>query len=443
MNMDIQQNSQPSSMAEQSIIGCVLIDNNTLAVAREIVKPQDFFSVCNQLIFSSMCNSEDKGNPITLASILFDVGNEQTFIETGGVSYLTECSSQLPSAANIVSYAKMVRAESIKRRLSLFGESLKDIKDVSYDDIDSEVSKLGDQLLSLASDSKVSPWSNMETAMQSSIEQLSNISTSGVIPSGYIDLDLKITGFRPGALTVIAARPAMGKTAFGLNILVNSALYQDIPVAFFSLEMTKEELVNRIFSSVGSINGNAIRQQKMTDEEWNRLFEVVENYRKAKIFIDETPALDISVLKERARRLHRQYDIKMIIVDYMQLMRSTNKRAFNREQEVADISRGLKGIAKELNIPVIALSQLNRALDSRADKRPILSDLRESGSIEQDADNILFIHRDDYYNPNSEQTHEAEIIIAKQRSGPTGIVKLHWDGEFTRFSNLEHKDDTF
>jgi replicative DNA helicase len=181
----------------------------------------------------------------------------------------------------------------------------------------------------------------------------------------------------------------------------------------------------------------------MTDEEWNRLFEVVENYRKAKIFIDETPALDISVLKERARRLHRQYDIKMIIVDYMQLMRSTNKRAFNREQEVADISRGLKGIAKELNIPVIALSQLNRALDSRADKRPILSDLRESGSIEQDADNILFIHRDDYYNPNSEQTHEAEIIIAKQRSGPTGIVKLHWDGEFTRFSNLEHKDDTF
>jgi replicative DNA helicase len=337
----------------------------------------------------------------------------------------------------------MVRAESIKRRLSLFGESLKDIKDVSYDDIDSEVSKLGDQLLSLASDSKVSPWSSMETAMQSSIEQLSNISTSGVIPSGYIDLDLKITGFRPGALTVIAARPAMGKTAFGLNILVNAALYQDIPVAFFSLEMTKEELVNRIFSSVGSINGNAIRQQKMTDEEWNRLFEVVENYRKAKIFIDETPALDISVLKERARRLHRQYDIKMIIVDYMQLMRSTNKRAFNREQEVADISRGLKGIAKELNIPVIALSQLNRALDSRADKRPILSDLRESGSIEQDADNILFIHRDDYYNPNSEQTHEAEIIIAKQRSGPTGIVKLHWDGEFTRFSNLEHKDDTF
>lgn len=442
--MEVQQQiAPPCSIAEQGIIGCVLIDNDTLAIAREIIKPQDFYSVCNQLIFTSMCASEDKGNPITLASIICDIGNDQSFINAGGVSYLVECSSQLPSTLNVASYAKIIRAESIKRKVCLFGDSLKNINEINYDEIDSEVSKLGDQLLSICSDSKVSPWVNFETALQSSVEQLTSDSITGVIPSGYIDLDAKITGFRPGALTIIAARPAMGKTAFGLNIMINVALYQDIPVAFFSLEMTKEELVNRIYSSVGSINGNAIRQQKMTDEEWNRLFDVVECYRKAKIFIDETPALDISTLKERARRLHRQYDIKMIIVDYLQLMRSSNKRAFNREQEVADISRGLKGIAKELNIPVIALSQLNRALDSRSDKRPILSDLRESGSIEQDADNILFIHRDDYYNPNAEPTNEAEIIIAKQRSGPTGIVKLHWSGEFTRFSNLEHKDDTF
>lgn len=442
--MEVQQQiSPPCSIAEQSVIGCVLIDNDTLAIAREIIKPQDFYSVCNQLIFTSMCASEDKGNPITLASIICDIGNDQSFINAGGVSYLIDCSSQLPSTLNVVSYAKIIRAESIKRKVCLFGDSLKNINEINYDEIDSEVSKLGDQLLSICSDSKVSPWVNFETALQSSVEQLTSDSITGVIPSGYIDLDAKITGFRPGALTIIAARPAMGKTAFGLNIMVNVALYQDVPVAFFSLEMTKEELVNRIYSSVGSINGNAIRQQKMTDEEWNRLFDVVECYRKAKIFIDETPALDISTLKERARRLHRQYDIKMIIVDYLQLMRSSNKRAFNREQEIADISRGLKGIAKELHIPVIALAQLNRASDLRADKRPIISDLRESGSIEQDADNILFIHREDWYNPNAEQTHEAEIIIAKQRSGPTGVVKLHWAGEFTRFSNLEHKDDTF
>lgn len=427
----------PSSIAEQSIIGCVLIDNDTLAIAREIIKPEDFFSKCNQMIFSSMCASEDAGNQITVASILVDLMNEPAFNEAGGINYLTNCSSECITAQSITHYAKIVRDESIKRKLGLFGETLRNISQNRVEDIDAEISKLSDELLSLTSTSKITPWMDFKSAVQSACYELVNNEPSCVVPSGFIDLDAKITGFRPGCLTIIAARPAMGKTAFGLNLMQYAAFKLKIPVAFFSLEMTADELVNRTLSCMSSINGNAIRQKRLNDNEWNRLLNSAEKYSDAMIFIDETAAIDISVLRERARRLHKQNGIRMIIVDYLQLMRSGSKRVQNREQEVADISRGLKEIAKELRIPVVALAQLNRAVDARACKQPVLSDLRESGSIEQDADNILFIHREDYYKPNEKPTNEAEIIIAKQRSGPTGIVKLHWEGEYTRFSNLE------
>lgn len=427
----------PSSIAEQAIIGCVLIDNDTLAIAREIIKSEDFFSKCNQMIFSSMCASEDSGKQITAASVLVDLMNDPSFNDAGGISYLTNCSSQCPSAQSVTHYAKIVRDESIKRKVGLFGETLRNISQNRVEDIDAEISKLSDELLSLTSTSKITPWMDFKSAVQSACNELVNNEPSCVIPSGFIDLDAKITGFRPGALTIVAARPAMGKTAFGLNLMQYAAFKLNIPVAFFSLEMTADELVNRTLSCMSSINGNAIRQKRLNDDEWNRLLDSAAKYSEARIYIDETAAIDISILRERARRLHKQYGIRMIIVDYLQLMRSGSKRVQNREQEVADISRGLKEIAKELKIPVIALAQLNRAVDARTCKQPVLSDLRESGSIEQDADNILFIHREDYYKPNETPTNEAEIIIAKQRSGPTGIIKLHWEGEYTRFSNLE------
>ena len=435
--MKQQQVISASSVAEQAIIGSVLIDNKTLAIAREIVKSSDFFSKCNQMIFESMCASEDAGKQITTASVLVDLMNDPSFQEAGGVSYLTECSSQLPSTQRIAHYSKLVRDESIKRKVGLFGETLKSISQNRVEDIDGEISRLSDELLSLTTASKITPWMDFRSAVQSACSELVNNEPSCVISSGFIDLDAKITGFRPGALTIVAARPAMGKTAFGLNLMQYAAFKMNIPVAFFSLEMTADELVNRTLSCMSSINGNAIRQKRLNDDEWNRLLEAAKAYSGANIYIDETAAIDISTLRERARRLHRQYGIGMIIVDYLQLMRSGSKRVQNREQEVADISRGLKEIAKELRIPVIALAQLNRAVDARACKQPVLSDLRESGSIEQDADNILFIHREDYYKPNETPTNEAEIIIAKQRSGPTGIVKLRWDGVYTRFSNLE------
>ena len=255
--------------------------------------------------------------------------------------------------------------------------------------------------------------------------------------TGLVDLDAKLTNLKPGTLTIIAARPAMGKTALGVNIMCNAALRGGIPVGFFSLEMTANELIIRLICGESEVNGEAIRQQKMTDSEWSRVLSSAESLTKANIFINQTPAVDISLLKELAKRMQRTHGIRLLIVDYLQLITSSQRRIQSREQEVATISRGLKLIAKELSIPVIAMSQLNRGTDARADKKPILSDLRESGSIEQDADNVLFIHRDDYY--SHENTCTAEIIIAKQRNGATGSVNLHWNGEITKFGDLERE----
>lgn len=432
-------NEQNLSLHEQSVIGCIIIDETTLYIAREILKPDDFSSLIAQMIFKEMCNLNDNGSPVNIATVLGNLVYDPGFNNSGGIDYLTKAPTNVATSSMIVDYANQVKAASVRRKLGLFADNLKKVTGEPIDDVNELIAKLGEQLFELGYNTVNTPWKTMKTALSETCESLVNIeSDSEVIHSGYVDLDAKITGFRPGALTIIAARPAMGKTAFGLNLLVNAALNSNCPVAFFSLEMTSEELVSRILSCVASINGNSIRQKHLTDDEWGRLLVAAEKYSKANVFIDETAAIDISTLRDRAKRLYKQFGIKMIIVDYLQLMKSDKKRIQNREQEVADISRTLKGIAKELHIPVISLAQLNRSLDSRADKRPVLSDLRESGSIEQDADNILFIHREDYYHPNDTPTNEAEIIIAKQRSGPTGIVKLRWEGQYTRFSTIEN-----
>jgi replicative DNA helicase len=429
-----------AQLAEQYIIGSVLLDEGCIDIAMDIVSPQDFASPMNQVIFSAMCELCKAGKSINSASIMTIALSNPIFANNDGVAYLCSCASSLPSACNIEQYASIVRSESLQRKLISFSERIRVIDYNALDSIDAEIAKLSDELMNLTSSSVVNPWSDFKTALSNTCEELmSEESTKGLVYSGFVDIDAKMPGFRPGSLTIIAARPAMGKTALGLNILKNAAINQEVPSVFFSLEMTTIELVNRLLSSLALVNGNAIRQKKMSDGDWASLMRVIELHRGAKIFIDETPGIDISVLRERARRLYRQNKIGLIIVDYLQLMHASGKQIQNREQEISTISRGLKGIAKELHIPVIALSQLNRALDSRTDKRPILSDLRESGAIEQDADNILFIHREDYYKPNDPPTNIAEVIIAKQRSGPTGLVKLHWRGEYTQFTNLAHE----
>lgn len=433
-----------SDIAERSVIGSILVDNNTIDIAREILSPSDFYAVYNQEIFSVMCHLQDKGKKINSASVFSELLNNKTFNEIGGISYLVECSNALPSADDIQHFCELVKTESSKRKLIAFSDGLKVLASKPIDDINAEIAKKSDELLDICSENQVTPWMTFDKVLERACNALFDTNNSGLVPSGFVDLDSQITGFRPGELSIIAARPAMGKTVLGLNIMTNACLKLGIPVAFFSLEMSCEELAYRIISAMSSVDGKAIRQQRLSDAEWNRFLSAVEEYKKhsSLIITDETPAISISTLKERAKRMYRQYGIRMIIIDYLQLMVSTSRRANSREQEIADISRGLKEIAKELHIPVIAIAQINRDVETRTNKRPGLSDLRESGAIEQDADKVMFIYRDDYYNQSCKPTNEAEIIIAKQRNGPTGIVKLHWEGQFTRFSNLA-QDETF
>lgn len=437
--MSYQLEASPSAISEQSVIGCILLDESTVHIAREMLKPDDFYFGINRKIYTEILHLSESGQEINLASVLGRLVFDDEFNKQGGVDILTNSTSIISSAAFIETYANRVKKESVRRKLSLFADGIKDITSKPIDDISAVISSLGDSLFDLNDYQTNAPWRTFGELVCSSCERIMDKSGGDFVKTGYVDLDRMIGGFKPGELAIIAARPAMGKTAFGLNIMTNALLKDNMPIAFFSLEMTGEELMNRVLSNLASVNGDLIKNQTLNDEEWNRVLSVAERYSRSKVYVDETPAIDISTLRDRSMRMHKQFGIKLIIVDYLQLMRSERRKAQSREQEVADVSRTLKSVAKELRIPIIALSQLNRNVDARAEKRPVMSDLRESGSIEQDADKVMFIHREDYYRPNAEQNHEAEIIIAKQRNGPTGIVKLRWTGEYTRFETLDNQ----
>lgn len=438
MGTDMNGTMARCNRAEQDCLGSILLDNTVLDIVADIVKPEDFYSEVNRLIYTKIIELQDEGKPIDMANLYAKVMSSTSIENAGGIHYVAALTQRLPTAANVKAYCRIIRSESIYRRLVSFARGVCDVDWANVPDPDAEVAKLCEEMSQITNNSSITPWKDFRTALQEAYNVLMSQDAAMEIRTGFVDLDAKLA-LKPGTLTIVAARPAMGKTAFGLNVLSHIALTQNQPVAFFSLEMTSMELINRVVSSLSSVNGTAIRQKRLSDAEWQRLLKVAEQYVRAPVYIDETPGIDIATLLARARRMKRQYNIQAIIIDYLQLMHADGKRIQNREQEVATISRGLKGLAKELGIPVIALAQLNRAVDSRAEKRPILSDLRESGSIEQDSDNILFLHREDYYRQDGEEDHIAEVIIAKQRSGSTGIVKLCWEKDFTRFSNLEQE----
>lgn len=432
-----------SNEAEKSIIGSVLIDNRALAPAREVLVPEDFYSEAHRIVFSAMLELDDNSEPINVASLAMKIGDRKSFSDVGGIHYLMDCERSLPSASNVPRFSEMVRADSMRRKLCSFGQRLEKISQSPLDNADDQIASLSNDLMSIADGGRAAKAIPLSESMQRVCSAIVNHEKKRYVSSGFIDLDRMMTGFYSGSLTIIAARPAMGKTAFGLAIAVNVATQENVPVLFFSLEMQVDDLTTRIMSSRAGVDGNSIKQESLSDSEIERLLDAARDMEGVPIRIDETPAIDIAAIKDRVTRERRSHGVGLVIVDYLQLGTCRSKNVGNREQEIAAISRGLKALAKDLSIPVIALAQLNRALESRAEKRPMLSDLRESGSIEQDADNVLFIHREDYYTHGN--TNEAEIIVAKQRSGPTGIVKLHWDGRYTRFSNLrnEYYDETF
>lgn len=421
--------------AEKGVIGCVMIDEQCLDIATEMVKPQDFYNRNAEVIFKAMLTLRERGCPINMATVLTIVGADEFFNQNNGLDYLITSSSEIGHANGIQQYCKIVRSESIHRKLNAFADKIKSNDWSTVEDADSEVARLGDELDTIADVSAVAPWSNFTTISEKVLTNILSPDPPCIVKTGLCDVDAMLM-LKPNTLTVLAARPSIGKSALATNILTHIAFNLRLPIALFSLEMSKEEIGQRIISSESGVNSFAMSKKKLNDNEYSRILDVVAKQKDACLFIDDTPSLDVSVLRERARRLHRQYGLCCIIVDYLQLMMSDTKRisSSNREQEVARISRGLKEIAMGLHIPVIALSQLSRNVENRADKHPLLSDLRESGAIEQDADIILFIHRE-----KQKDMEEADLDIAKQRGGPTGRVKLLWNGPITKFTCLDDR----
>lgn len=427
--------------AEQSVLGGILLDNQSLNSVLEILSIEDFYSEGHRKIFTAIVELYDKNEPcdiITLSNIL---KSKNQIEQAGGISYLSSLADNVPSAANIVHYAKIVKEKSILRRLIGTATEILNKSYAAGSDIDSVLDEAEHAIFEI-SENKIRPsFSPFKNLIKDSIKTIEKLFerkelVTGV-PTGFEKIDDKTSGFQKSDLIIIAGRPSMGKTAFALNIAQYAALEAGIPVAVFSLEMSKEQLALRMLSSEARVDSQRIRRGFLGDADWLKLTNAAGKLFEAPIFIDDTPAITALEMKAKARRLKAEVDLGLIILDYLQLMRSGGYKE-SREQEISEISRSLKTLAKELNVPVIALSQLNRQVENRADKRPQMADLRDSGAIEQDADLIAFIYRDEVYNKSEENPEKgfAEIIIGKQRNGPTGMVKLMFQEQFTRFENL-------
>ncbi len=434
--------------AELSLLGSILLDNSTLDLANDILAPEDFYSELNRSIFKEMRLLSEAQKPIDLATLYAKTFHLKLLEDAGGINYLTNLTQRLPSAVNIKRYAELIKNAAILRKVIDISNKANVQAQLPMDSVTDFINDLNQEVFALTLKDANRAYYTSKEVMTSTFEQLEELykhkNQLPGISSGFLDYDRKTAGFKPGTLTILAARPGMGKTALALNFLANAAIDQHIPAAFFSLEMTKEELGSRLLSSRARISGDAMRRGDFKDAEWNRVLQAMSSIGNAPIYVDETPAISITKLSAKARRLKTEGNLGMIIIDYLQLMTGSTYNP-SREQEISEISRSLKGLSKELSIPVIALSQLNRGVESRTDKRPMLQDLRESGAIEQDADVITFIYRDDYYNKDSTEKNISEVIIAKQRSGETGTIKLRWFGEYTLFSDLakEDRDSTF
>ena len=438
--------------SESSVLGGLLLDNNAWDRVGDILTPGDFYRFEHQLIFEAigkMINTSKPADVITVYEHLQGMGKAE---EIGGLLYLNQLAQYVPSATNIRRYAEIVRERSILRKLvtasdeistNAFNPQGKSVKDI-LEQAEQKIFAIGEEGSRMKQG-----FQSLDTLVVDLLDQVQEMADNPMdvtgIPTGFADLDRMTSGLQAGDMVVLAARPSMGKTSFAVNIAEHVALNEGLPVAIFSMEMGAAQLAVRIVGSIGKVNQGNLRTGKLTDEEWPRLTEAIERLRTVSLHIDETPGLTPIELRANARRLARQCGGKLglIVVDYLQLMSgSGGGGGDNRATELGEISRGLKMLAKELGCPVIALSQLNRSVEQRTDKRPMMSDLRESGAIEQDADIIMFIYRDDYYNKDSKEPNIAEVIIGKQRNGPTGTVKLFFQKNQTRFENLAMGYDT-
>ena len=433
--------------AEQSVLGGLLLENSAWERIADLITEQDFYRHDHRLIYRHIIKLLDASKPADVVTTSESLESSQELNTVGGLAYLGALAQNTPSAANIRRYAEIVRDRAILRGLVEVGTG---IADSAYSPMGRSASELLDQAegrvfeIAEAGARGKKGFIELPVLLTQVVERIDmlfqrdNPSDITGIPTGFTDLDQKTSGLQPGDLIIVAGRPSMGKTAFSLNIAENVALESGLPVAIFSMEMAGTQLVMRMMGSVGKLDQHKVRTGRLQDDDWQRLTYAVGKLNEAPLYIDESAALTALELRARARRLHRQCGkLGLIVIDYIQLMSST-RQGENRATEISEISRSLKALAKELDVPVIALSQLNRSLEQRPNKRPVMSDLRESGAIEQDADVILFIYRDEVYNPETPEKGIAEIIISKQRNGPIGSLRLAFLGEYTRFENLAH-----
>ncbi len=431
--------------AEQAIIGSMLTDKDAVIASIEVLKETDFYREDNRAIYSAILNLYNRAEPVDIITVKAELESMGKFEQVGGLEYLASLPEKVPTTANASKYIKIVEEKSLLRNLI---QTANEIIDSGYDptqEVEDIMENAEKKIFNVMQDKNqkgVTPIKDVLVDSFTQLEELYNRKqhVTGV-PSGFPELDQRTAGFQKSDLILIAARPAMGKSAFALNIATYAAIKAKVPVAIFSLEMSKEQMVNRMLCSEAMVDSNKIRTGKLEDEDWAKLAGSIGPLSEAEIYIDDTPGISVMEIRAKCRKLKLEKNIGMVVIDYLQLIQGNNKRNGSREQEISEISRSLKMLAKEINVPVIALSQLSRAVEQRQDHRPMLSDLRESGAIEQDADIVMFLYRDDYYNKESNKKDIAEVIIAKHRAGSLGTVDLLWMASYTKFGNWEKRFD--
>ncbi|NLW10082.1 MAG: replicative DNA helicase [Firmicutes bacterium] len=430
--------------AERSALGAMFLDKEAIYRAMEILRPDDFYKDAHRHIYQTVLDLADKGEPVDLVTVTEALRQSKRLDEVGGVAYLTELANAVPTAAHIDHYARIVEEKSLLRRLIHAAGEIMAAGYEGREEVEEILDEAERKIFSVANRRSGRSISSLKQILIEAFEQIEYLyeskgAVTGV-PTGFADFDRITAGLQPSDLIILAARPSMGKTTFALNIAENAAVRLNIPVAIFSLEMSKEQLALKLLCAQAGVNNQRIRTGNLSEEDWPRLSHALGRLSEAKIFIDDSPNISAWEIRAKARRIKAEHGLGLIIIDYLQLMQS-RYRTENRQQEVSEISRSLKALARELSTPVLALSQLSRAVEQRPGKKPSLADLRESGSLEQDADLVCFLYREDYYDPETEKKNITELIVAKHRNGPTGKVEFYFQKEFSKFVSIEKYRD--
>lgn len=427
--------------AEQAVIGSMIMDKEAITVASEIICGDDFYGRQYGVLFDAMVELNDEGKPVDLVTLQDRLREKDVPPEVSSLEFMKDVMSAVITSANIKHYATIVAEKATLRKLIRLNEEIANNCYTGKEPLEVILEDTEKRVFELVQKRNTGEFVPIRQIVMNAMDKIEAASKSDGnvtgIATGFIDLDYRTAGMQPSDLILVAARPSMGKTAFVLNMAQYMAFNQDNTVAIFSLEMSKEQLVNRLFAMESRVDSQHLRTGKLSDAEWEKLIESAGMIGKSKLIIDDTPGISIAELRSKCRKYKLEHDLKIIIIDYLQLMSGSGRGSDSRQQEISDISRSLKALARELNVPVVALSQLSRAVEQRPDHRPMLSDLRESGAIEQDADVVMFIYRDDYYNKDTDKKGIAEIIIAKQRNGPIGTVELVWMPDYTKFANIK------